>query len=77
MGRLIKEYIIQAVPVSLFLKWLGRTEDFMLICTETNHCYLTSRNTSIFEKFQTARGICQFFLKDFAIQVIFSLASLL
>lgn len=49
----------------------------MLICTETNHCYLTSRNTLIFEKFQTARGICQYFFKDFAIQVIFSLASLL
>ena len=49
----------------------------MLICTETNHCYLISRNTSIFVKFPNCTRDLSIFLKDFAIQVIFSLASLL
>ena len=37
----------------------------MLICTETNHCYLTSRNTSIFEKFPNCTRHLSIFFKGF------------
>ena len=37
----------------------------MLICTETNHCYLTSRNTLIFEKFPNCTRHLSIFFKGF------------